>query len=131
MFSISNNYNPSKAGITAIAFTWSDGFSATNDLTDAEIVAPALNEFIKPKSPISAYLVHDWANDPYSKGSWMSFRPGEMSKYSDALQQNHGRVMMASADWANGFAGFVDGAMERGARAAVDVRQLLADRQKM
>lgn len=46
-------------------------------------------------------------------------------------QKNDGRVLMASADWANGFAGFVDGAIERGAKAAVAVRKLLADRQPM
>lgn len=125
VFSMSNNYNPSKNGATAIVFTWSNGFSAANDLEDADVVAPALNAFLKPKSPIGADLVHDWANDPYSKGSWMAFRPGEMSNYSEAFQHDHGRVVMASADWASGFAGFVDGAIERGARAAIDVKKLL------
>ncbi|KAM0723455.1 hypothetical protein Q7P37_000441 [Cladosporium fusiforme] len=131
IFSMENNYNVSKNGTTAIAFTWPDGFSASNDLDDADVIAPALNDFMKPKSPIKAYLVHDWANDPYSKGAWMSYRPGEMSKYSEALQKSHGRVVMASADWANGFAGFVDGAIERGAKAATDVKGLLGVAQEL
>jgi lysyl oxidase-like protein 2/3/4 len=55
----------------------------------------------------------------------MTFRPNDMNKYMEALQQTHGRVFMASADWANGCAGFVDGAIEQGAKAAVEAMKAL------
>lgn len=118
MFSMSDDYEREANGSTAVAFTWPKPFS-DNSLTQAHAVVPALQELIK--APIASYLTHGWANDKYARGAWMSFRPGDMSKYSEALQQTHGRVIMASADWAEGFAGFVDGAIEQGTRAASEV----------
>ena len=125
MFSMSDNYDRTGSDLTALAFTWPDAFSATSGLEDSETVLPALNTLLEHKSRINAYIAHDWANDPYARGAWMSFRPGDMSTYAEALQQNHGKLMMASADWANGFAGFVDGAIEQGAKAALGIRQAL------
>ena len=126
MFSMSDNYDSTGGDTTALAFTWPDAFSASRGLHDHETVLPGLNNLLEHKAAINAYMVHDWATDPYARGAWMSFRPGDMSKYSEALQQDHGRVVMASADWANGFAGFVDGAIEQGAKAAGRVKMELA-----
>lgn len=122
MFSMADNYDSTGSNTTALAFTWPNAFSAPHGPEDHEIVLPALNDLLKHKAPINAYIVHDWATDPYARGAWMSFRPGDMSMYAEALQQSHGRVVMASADWAHGFAGFVDGAIEQGAKAAVRVK---------
>jgi monoamine oxidase len=36
------------------------------------------------------------------------------SKYLSALQERHGNVWFASADWADGWRGFIDGAVEQG-----------------
>lgn len=119
MFSMSDDYEREVNGSTAAAFTWPNAFPPDNTLTYAHIVILALEELVK--APIASYLTHDWAEDQHARGAWMSFRPGDMSKYSEALQQTHGRVVMASADWANGFAGFVDGAIEQGTRAASEV----------
>lgn len=123
MFSMSDNYENTKSESTALAFTWPDAFPATNGLEDPDIVLPALNNLLEQKSSINAYLVHDWAKDPYTRGAWMAFRPGDMGMHAEALQKSHGRVVMASADWANGFAGFVDGAIEQGAKAAARIKR--------
>lgn len=119
MFSMSDNYDSTASGTTALAFTWQNAFSAPHGPRNHEIVLPALNNLLEHKAPINAYIVHDWATDPYARGAWMSFRLGDMSAYAEALQQSHGKVVTASADWANGFAGFIDGAIEQGAKAAV------------
>lgn len=47
------------------------------------------------------------------------------TKYLEELQKPHGRVFMASADWADGWRGFVDGAIEQGKRAALHVAKAL------
>ncbi|RSL46540.1 hypothetical protein CEP54_013801 [Fusarium duplospermum] len=92
---------------------------------DSDHIISALKENMKPGAEVEAYLTHDWVNDPYSKGAWSAWGPGGMSKYLRELQKCHGRVLMSSADWANGSRGFVDGAIERGTVAARDIRQRL------
>lgn len=123
---MSDNYDSAGSNTTALAFTWPDAFSAPHGFEDGETILPTLSNLIEHKASINAYIVHDWATDPYARGAWMTFRPGDMSTYAEALQQSHGKVVMASADWANGFAGFVDGAIEQGAKAASRVKTELA-----
>ena len=43
-----------------------------------------------------------------------------MTRDQQELQKAHGRVMFASADWADGWRGFIDGALESGLKAATD-----------
>jgi monoamine oxidase len=67
-----------------------------------------------------------WTADPHARGTWCVLRPGQYGKYLAALQAPAGRVVFASADWANGWRGFMDGAIEQGLVAARRVRALLA-----
>jgi iron complex outermembrane receptor protein len=53
------------------------------------------------------------------------FRPNQYSKYLKDLQATQGRVVFGSADWANGWRGSIDGAIERGLYAAREVGTLL------
>ena len=46
------------------------------------------------------------------------FPPDFSFKHLDALRQRHGNVLFASSDWALGWRGFIDGAIEEGGRAA-------------
>ena len=78
---------------------------------------------------MEAYATHDWANDPYAKGVWACWGPNAISRYLAELQQPHGRVMFANADWADGWRGFVDGAIERGQVAVRDTLSLVKGHQ--
>lgn len=73
---------------------------------------------------VGAYLTHDWMNDPLAKGVWSCWGSGCMTKYQQELQKPHGNIFFASADWADGWRGFVDGALESGQTAAKDVASL-------
>lgn len=46
------------------------------------------------------------------------YPPNFATKYMAALQGPHGNVHFASADWADGWRGFIDGAIEQGSKAA-------------
>lgn len=46
--------------------------------------------------------------------------------FLDVLRQRQGSVIFASADWALGWRGFIDGAIEDGTRAAMEVKTELA-----
>lgn len=47
------------------------------------------------------------------------------TKYLDDLRKRQGNIVFASADWAIGWRGFIDGAIEDGARAAMEVKKEL------
>lgn len=49
------------------------------------------------------------------------FAPDSSFKHLKALQRRSGNVLFANSDWAVGWRGFIDGAIERGALAAYDV----------
>lgn len=59
----------------------------------------------------------DWTNDPYSLGAYTCFGPGQWKNAQAALHSAHGRMWVAG-EHADGFAGFMEGALRSGARVA-------------
>jgi monoamine oxidase len=59
--------------------------------------------------------------DPYAKGTWTAYCPGQLSGASGSLGQPEGLVFFAGSDVARGWAGFIDGAIESGKLAAGQV----------
>lgn len=72
---------------------------------------------------------HDWTADPYAKGTWTAYRPGQLSAASVSLGQPEGLVFFAGSDVARGWAGFMDGAIESGKLAASQVANRLGARE--
>ena len=100
---------------------------------DAERMAPddepavrrAVGQLLPGGAEVVAVTGHDWRADEFSRGTWSVFRPGQLSGALAALQAPHGRVVFAGGDVANGWNGFIDGAIESGLWAARSVTQLL------
>jgi monoamine oxidase len=91
-------------------------------------VKTAVGELL-PDAEVVAIDSHDWAADPWSRGTWMVPRPGRLSTSWSEVQASQGRIAFAGADIATRWVGWIDGAIESGARA---VRQLLgADREEV
>lgn len=108
--------------------TFCIGFGYGSHLTDPRAsteITTTFKQFIKPGAEVKAYLTHDWMNDPLAKGTWACWGPGGASKWLRELQKPDGRVFFASADWADGWRGFIDGAIERGSMAGREVERLL------
>ncbi|MER7394129.1 NAD(P)/FAD-dependent oxidoreductase [Streptomyces sp. NPDC000151] len=61
---------------------------------------------------------HDWGRDPYARGGWAFRRPGQLTTLYPDVTEPKGRLSFASGDIANGWSGFIDGAIESGLRAA-------------
>ena len=74
---------------------------------------------------VQRVVFHNWTKDEFADGAWEFLKP-DMIKYIDALREREGNVIFASADWAMGWRGFIDGAIEDGARAAMEVKTELA-----
>ena len=94
------------------------------DPTDLQAVTTAVQQFL-PDSTVLAIDSHDWNKDEFSRGTWMAYRPGQVMKYSNQLQEPHGRVHFANSDLASGWAGWIDGAIESALRASEASNALL------
>ncbi len=62
----------------------------------------------------------DWTNDPRSLGTYACFGPGQWSVAQPELHRAHGRMRLAG-EHADGFAGFMEGALRSGARVATEL----------
>lgn len=76
---------------------------------------------------IKRIVFHDWVKDPFARGAWCMFDKGFATKYLTELQESHGNVEFASADWADGWRGFIDGAIEQGSRSALRIARNLRE----
>lgn len=94
------------------------------DLGDREAVAAAVRELL-PGAVVVEVGGHDWVADEFSRGTWPVCRPRQLTRYQRALQQAEGRVFIAGSEMANGWSGFIDGAIESGLRAARQVTEFL------
>jgi pseudooxynicotine dehydrogenase len=60
---------------------------------------------------------HNWVADEFSRGTWAIHRPGWYEHHHAAMRRPEGNLILAGSDLANGWAGFIDGAIESGLRA--------------
>ena len=87
------------------------------DGTDRQAVQDALAQWI-PDVQVIATASHDWVADPLSRETWPMLRTHQLTGALEELQRPEGRVVLAGSDYANGWMGFIDGAIESGMRAA-------------
>jgi monoamine oxidase len=93
------------------------GFDAAScDASDRSAIQRQLAEILPGYELLDA-TAHDWLSDPFSSGTWAIHRPGWYEHFHAAMQEPEGSVVLAGADIANGWAGFMDGAIESGLRA--------------
>jgi pseudooxynicotine oxidase len=89
--------------------------------SDEAAVRRAITDLLPPNARVEAIVAHDWCADEFSRGTWSTMRPGQLVGALEALQAPHGRVVFAGSDIANGWQGFMDGAIESGLSAARSV----------
>jgi monoamine oxidase len=86
------------------------------DPSDAAGLQHALDEIL-PGYELIAATAHDWFADEYARGTWAIHRPGWYTRHHEEMRGPEGRVLLAGSDLANGWAGFIDGAIESGLEA--------------
>jgi monoamine oxidase len=104
------------------------GFGYDQELSDASDLAAVQRQLdeILPGYEALAATAHDWLADEFSRGTWAIHRPGWYTKYHAEMQRPEDAVVLAGSDFANGWAGFMDGAIESGLRAGVTALSFLA-----
>jgi monoamine oxidase len=70
------------------------------------------------------YEDQDWPSDPWSRGCYVaSPAPGILSSVGAVIRQPHGRLHWAGTETSERWAGYVDGAVRSGDRAAAEILQ--------
>jgi monoamine oxidase len=72
---------------------------------------------ILPGYEVLDATAHDWLSDPWSQGTWAIHRPQWYTQHHASMRRPEGRVVFAGSDIADGWSGFIDGAIESGLRA--------------
>lgn len=94
------------------------------DGSDPAAVQDALRAWL-PDVEVLEVASHDWVGDEFSGETWPMQRAGQLTGALAELQRPERRVVLAGSDYANGWAGFIDGAIESGMRAGRTVHALL------
>jgi monoamine oxidase len=66
----------------------------------------------------------DWSREPFSRGSYLIFGPGDLLAWGRRLAEQHGRLHFAGAE-ASTLPSYLEGAVRAGERAAVEVATFL------
>ena len=95
--------------------------------TDAGAIAPddsrAVQEMLRhwfPAMRVTGSSGHNWVADEFSRETWPTLRPGHLADVP-RLAEPDGVLFLAGSDYASGWAGYIDGAIQSGiatARAA-------------
>ncbi len=83
---------------------------------DSAWVQRGLDDLL-PQYEVLEATAHDWLADEYARGTWAIHRPGWFEHHHAAMRRPEGRVLLAGSDLANGWSGFIDGAIESGLEA--------------
>ncbi len=96
------------------------GFGPEHARVDPDDLAglQAAVDAVRPGLEITGATAHDWMTDPLAQNTWMTHRPGQLTRDLAELQEPAGAVHFATTDNANLWGGFIDGAIESGLREA-------------
>jgi len=95
------------------------------DVDDPE-AAQAILDTLVPGLEVLEVAGHNWVDDEYSLSTWPMHYTGYLTHSLAELQRPEGRIHLAGSDFANGWGGFIDGAIESGLDAARAVGDQLA-----
>lgn len=92
-----------------------------NARRSAAIDAAAVYFGDEARAPID-YVDNDWLAEEWSRGCYVAHAaPGVMTTFGDALRAPCGRIHWAGTETATEWAGYMDGALQSGLRAAEEV----------
>lgn len=81
------------------------------DVDDRD-AAQALLEKLVPGIEVLEITGHAWVEDQYSRSTWPMHYTGYLTESLTEMQRPEGHVYLAGSDYANGWGGFIDGAIE-------------------
>lgn len=96
--------------------------SAASKAARKEKVIASLVRFFGPQAEDAiGYEENDWQSEPFTHGYVGHMPPGTMTRFGHALREPCGRIHWAGSETAVQWAGYVEGAIRSGIRAAAEV----------
>ena len=99
------------------------GNPAALDVNDDEAVQQALRRLV-PGAELLGTVSYDWNSDPYSRGTWCSYRPGWVGSIRTS-SKDLGRIDFGCSDHGEGWKRLPTGAIGGGIKAARRVQERL------
>ncbi|MBI1260717.1 MAG: FAD-dependent oxidoreductase [Rhizobiales bacterium] len=99
--------------------------SAQGDNARRQNVISALTDYFGPlaANPID-YVDQDWTSEEWSRGCYVAhMAPGVMTTFGDVIRDPVGRLHWAGTETATEWAGYMDGALQSGIRAAAEIHK--------
>ena len=114
----STDGQPGGAGILTAYATGGRGRAAAR-LGSMRAASTAQIERIwgEPQERAGASLDAPWPAEPYSRGAWLTYAPGQITAYWRALRTDPGRIVLAGEHTVDG-SGYMDSAVRSGKAAA-------------
>ncbi|MBS0169476.1 MAG: FAD-dependent oxidoreductase [Nitrospira sp.] len=109
------------------------GGSASRDMKELlaqggpETVAERLKWLGSTKAVLLASRHWSWEDDPFVRGGYVVFQPGYDPDQRAWLSRPHGRIVFAGEHTSVRWQGYMNGAVESGFRAALEVSVMLGD----
>ncbi|HEX2710800.1 MAG TPA: NAD(P)/FAD-dependent oxidoreductase, partial [Candidatus Acidoferrales bacterium] len=103
-------------GLTRRISAQSDTEKIRFGIAAVERAHPRLREFLEAVTPFS------WAEQPWARGAYTYFTPGQITAWNALIRQPEGRIYFAG-EHASSWPGWMQGALESGLRAAREVHQ--------
>lgn len=95
-----------------------------SDADRLKLVADELNGlFPDIKDQVEAAAHKCWDHDPYARGAYAFYRPGQFSVFEPLLARPEGRVFFAG-DQTTVMPGWMEGALQSGVRAAQQIQEI-------
>jgi monoamine oxidase len=95
-----------------------------DQMSEKEAKAAVIGEIerLRPaaKGQLEALAFHSWINDPFSRGDWAVWEPGQVNAFAREIGRAHGRLHFCGEHTAISNRG-MEGAMESGERVALEV----------
>lgn len=103
--------------------------AAAVDVTDRAAAQQILDSLV-PGLEVLEIAGHNWVDDEQSRSTWAMHYTGFLSESLAELQRPEGLIRIAGSDIANGWGGFIDGAIESGIAVSRSVAQQLEETEK-
>lgn len=99
--------------------------AAAVDVNDTAAAQRILDALV-PGLEVLEIAGHNWVDDEHARATWSMHYTGYLTESLAELQRPEGRIRIAGSDIANGWGGFIDGAIESGIGAARTVAEQLS-----
>jgi monoamine oxidase len=92
-------------------------------VTDLDQVSAVIKSWL-PEAEVLEVAGHDWVKDEFSQQTWLVQRPGQ-HRYLEELQRPEDGLYLVGGDYASGWTGYIDGAIESGVWVAPRIKREL------